>query len=260
MKSGHSPLVIAHRGASAVAPEGTAAAIREAVRSGAQMIELDVRMTRDGRLVIFHDGRLERTTAGLGWIHRTPYVRLARLDAGSWFHPRFAAERVLLVSQALRLIPARLMVNLELKQTVRSHVMLERLLSLLRQPRVRKRLLISSIDPKLLRPLAPRGLALSLISRADPDRSLQLAIRLGCVAWHPYERVVTPARIVRAHAAGMRVHAWTVDNPSRARRLLALGVDGLFTNDPARLRRALKPVTARRRRPETERKPSGHDA
>ena len=66
------------------------------------------------------------------------------------------------------------------------------------------------------------------------------AIRLGCASWHPCQDLVTARRLARAHAAGLRVHAWTVDDPARARRLVRLGVDGLFTNDPARLARALR--------------------
>ena len=69
------------------------------------MIELDVQMTRDGRLIIFHDDRVERTTNGAGRVRRMRYAELARLDAGSWFARRFAHERILLVSQALRLLP-----------------------------------------------------------------------------------------------------------------------------------------------------------
>src|SRR3990167_3043170 len=92
------PITIAHRGASAVAPESTRAAINAEVRAGAAMIELDVQMTRDGRLVVFHDDRLERTTNGSGRLRATTYARLARLDAGTWFDPRFAGERILLAS------------------------------------------------------------------------------------------------------------------------------------------------------------------
>mgnify|MGYP001573038509 CR=1 FL=1 len=122
------PLIIAHRGASAVAPEGTRAAIRAAVRAGADMVELDVQMTRDGRLVAFHDDRLERTTNGAGRVSDVPYARFARLDAGSWFHARFADERPLLVSQVLRLTPRRMGINLELKRTPRRRALLQRLL------------------------------------------------------------------------------------------------------------------------------------
>ncbi|MBI4342635.1 MAG: glycerophosphoryl diester phosphodiesterase [Candidatus Omnitrophica bacterium] len=228
-------LIIAHRGASAVAPESTRAAIRAAARSGAGMVELDVQMTRDGRLVIFHDDRLERTTNGRGRLTQRRYAELTRLEAGRWFHPRFAGESILLVSQAFRVIPPRMGVNLELKRTRRRARLLVRLRRILRGAAVRGRLLVSAFDPALLQPLQGSRLARALICRRDPDRSLQRAIALGCLAWHPFHTLVTPRRIARAHAAGLRVHAWTVDDVRLARRLIRLGVDGLFTNDPARL-------------------------
>lgn len=233
------PTIIAHRGASAVAPEGTRAAIREAVRAGAEMVELDVQMTRDGRLVIFHDDRLERTTSGTGRVAETRYHDLARLDIGTWFHPRFAGERVLLVSQVVRMIPPRMRLNLELKRTARGAALLRGLRRLVRRAGAAGRLLLSSFDPGLLRPLGPAGLARALICRRGADQSLAQAVRLGCVAWHPAHHLVTRARVARAHRAGLRVHAWTVDDPRRARALIRLGVDGIFTNHPARLRRVL---------------------
>ncbi len=200
------------------------------------MVELDVQMTRDGRLVIFHDDRLERTTDGTGLVRAVRHRALARLDAGSWFHPRFAGERILLVSEALRLVPRRMRVNLELKRTARREALLRRLVRAIRRAHANRRLLLSSFDPALLRPLRSQRVALALLCREQPDRSLREAIRLRCDAWHPLHTLVTPARIARAHAAGLRVHAWTVDEPARARRLAGLGVDGLFTNDPRRLR------------------------
>lgn len=236
-----SPLIIAHRGASAVAPESTRAAIRAAVEAGADMVELDIQMTRDGRLVIFHDERLERTTTGSGRVGAASYAELARLDAGSWFHPRFAGERIVLARQALRLAPRRIGVNLELKRTSTRRALLDRVRRLIRREPHKTRLLISSFDVGLLEPLQDVSVALALLTHQAADASLRQAIRLGCRAWHPLHTLVTPRRIARAHAHDLRVHVWTVDDPRRARTLLRWGVDGIFTNDPGRLIRAVKP-------------------
>lgn len=233
-------LIIAHRGASAVAPESTRAAIQAAARAGAHMVELDVQMTSDGRLVAFHDDRLERTTNGMGRVAATRYQRLAQLDAGTWFAPRFAGQRILLVSQAIRLVPRRMRINLELKRTTRRRLLLRRLRGLLRRTRVARHLLLSSFDPRLLRPFASSRVACALICRRDPDRSLREAIRLRCWAWHPFYTLATPRRIARAHAAGLRVHVWTLDDPHRVRQLLRRNVDGVFTNHPHRVRQVLR--------------------
>ena len=232
----HPCLVIAHRGASAVAPESTRAAIRAAVRSGAHMIELDVQMTRDGRLVIFHDDRLNRTTNGRGRLVNATYIQVARLDAGSWFHPRFAGERILLLSEVLRLIPRRVRVNLELKRTRHGRRLVQRVLQTVRRARAQRRVVLSSFDAALLDLVGRCGMPRALICYRRPERSLHRAIRAGYDGWHPKRSLASPARIARAHAAGLWVNVWTVDDLAQARRLRRWGVDGIFTNDPAKFR------------------------
>ncbi len=235
MGSNRQAVIIAHRGASAVAPESTRAAILTAIAAGAEMIELDVQMTRDGRLVVFHDDRLERTTNGSGCVTAVRYAQLAHLDAGGWFSPRFAGERILLVSQVLHLIPPSIRINLELKRVSNPRALLHRFIRLIQQDW--KRVLISSFDGRLLAPLQQTRFARALICRDHPHWSLRRAVQLGCQAWHPLDRLVTRQHIARAHAAGLRVHPWVVDNLPRARQLLRWGADGVFTNDPGRLRR-----------------------
>ncbi len=231
-----SPLVIAHRGASGAAPESTAAAIRLALAQRADMIELDVQMTRDGRLVIFHDDMLDRTTDGHGPVSDHWYRDLARLDAGSWFGRGFAGERVLLVSQALRrAAPCR--VNLELKPTSRAAQLLARMARLLARSGARTRVLVSSFDPALVSGLRRRNAraATALLCHERWPAALRQARRLGCAAIHPHRSLVSAARVRQAHAAGLRVHAWTTDDRREAARLAAAGVDGIVTNHPARL-------------------------
>lgn len=235
-------LIIAHRGASAEAPENTAAAIRRALALGADMVELDVQLTKDRRLVIFHDARLERTTTGRGPLAQRTYRDIARLDCGSWFFPRFAGERILLVSQALRLIPPPRQANLELKATSRRAVFVRRLIRSLAWTRTITRVLVSSFDPWLLAQVKARQprIATALLCHRQPDRTLRQAVRIRCAAFHPHTSLINPSLIARAHAAGLRVHAWTVDRPPEARRLVRMGVDGLFTNVPARIRPAAR--------------------
>ena len=230
--------IIAHRGASCEAPESTCAAILAAQAAGAEMIELDAQLTADDRVVIFHDDRLDRTTDGRGWLRQATYPQLARLDAGRWFAPRFANERVLLASQALRIVRPPCRVNLELKPSSRGARLVQRVLQCLRWTRMAHRVLISSFDWSLLRRVqrARPQLAKGLLCRQEPTRSLRAAIRLRCVAFHPHRSLVSPTLVDEAHAAGLRVHVWTIDRLSEARRLAAWGVDGVFTNNPRHLR------------------------
>lgn len=231
------PLVIAHRGASAAAPESTRAAIQQAVAWKVRMIELDVQLTQDNRLVIFHDDRLERTTNGRGRLAAWRYPELARLDCGSWFSPTFAGARILLVSQALRLIPSRCLVNLELKPTRRAATMIHQLVRCLRWTRAVRRVLISAFDPRLLAGLKAQvpPVATALLCRQEPFRALRRAMALHCVALHPHTSLIHASLVAQTHAAGLRLHAWTVDRADEAQRLLRMGVDGLITNAPDRV-------------------------
>jgi len=199
------------------------------------MVELDVQLTRDRRLIVFHDDRLERTTNGTGRVQDTTYATLRTLDAGRWFHPRFAEQRILLLSQALRVIGTRMRINLELKRTARRHALVAHVRRCINRSGLGSRILLSSFDSHLLRPFVTHRLSLALICRTQPDRSLRQAIRLHCAAWHPFHALVTRKRITMAHAANLRVHVWTVDDPQRARQLMRWGVDGIFTNHPAHL-------------------------
>ena len=98
------PLVIAHRGASAIAPENTAAAIREAIRLGAKVIEFDVRTTRDGELVLFHDKELDRVAGRPGTIEESDWTAVRTFDVGKWFAGgRFTGEKILRFDDAIRL-------------------------------------------------------------------------------------------------------------------------------------------------------------
>jgi len=235
-------IIVAHRGACAYAPENTRAAIRKALALKADMIELDVQLTQDNRLVIFHDARLDRTTNGHGVLSRWPYRELVRLDCGSWFSPRFSGERILLASQALRLIPPPSLINLELKRTSRRDLVVKQLVRCLRWTRTTKRVVVSSLDPSLLARLKARQPQVSraLLCRRNPHQALRNAIALGCAALHPHKSLLSPSLIKRAHAAGLRVHVWTVNHAHEARRLLRLGVDGMVTNVPDRIRRIVR--------------------
>ena len=239
-------ILIGHRGACAVAPESTVASIQAALAAGVDMIELDVQMTQDRRLVIVHDERLERTTTGSGRVWAWRYRDLRRLDAGVWFARRFAGSRILLMSQALRMIPPPCLVNLELKPARRTSVMVDRLIRCLDWRHAHRRVLVSSFQCSVLARVRARrkGVARALLCRRQPWRALREAHRLGCVALHPHVSVVSGRLVEAAHRQGLRVHVWTVDEPTQARRVIRMGVDGLVTNAPHRLRALVVQATA----------------
>ncbi|HKQ97182.1 MAG TPA: glycerophosphodiester phosphodiesterase family protein, partial [Candidatus Polarisedimenticolia bacterium] len=109
------PLLIGHRGASAHAPENTLASFERALHDGADWIECDVRLSADDVPIILHDATLDRTTDGRGSAASLPLASILRLDAGSWFAPRFRGERVPMLAEVLALLDGRGGINLELK-------------------------------------------------------------------------------------------------------------------------------------------------
>src|SRR5512143_1091036 len=109
------PLVIAHRGSAAYAPENTLAAFQLAAEQGADAIELDVDLTRDGHMVIMHDATIDRTTDGHGRVGDLTLEELRRVDAGAWKDAAFQGERVPLLEEVFEAVGQRLLINVEIK-------------------------------------------------------------------------------------------------------------------------------------------------
>lgn len=231
------PLVIAHRGASADAPENTLSAFRLARRLGAGMVELDVHRTKDRRLVVIHDPSLTRTTGVRAAVASRTLAEMADLDAGSWFAPRFSHERVPTLEAVLAALGPRMAVNIEIKSGRRPYPGLEaRLVARLRRLGWVRRALISSFHLASLtrvRRLHPTIAIGILVHPWSLDAALRRARQLGAVSVHPPARAVTAALVDRLHAAGLLVLPYTVDRRADQARLLRLGVDGFFTNRPS---------------------------
>ncbi|MBI4356043.1 MAG: glycerophosphodiester phosphodiesterase [Candidatus Omnitrophica bacterium] len=240
------PLCIAHRGASRSAPENTLPAFHRALRDGADAIELDVRLTRDERVVVVHDERLERTTNGGGWVHRHTRRQLSALDAGVWFAPAYRGTRIPTLTEVLRLVHGRATLHIELKPRAgHARRLASQLLAVLRRGRALSSVVLASFDLQALR--ACRALhatiPLAVLCSRHPAVALRAARRLRAAAFHPHWSLVTPRLVRDCHALGLRVHPWTVDASRRMRQLLGWGVDGVCTNDPVRLRRIIRTRT-----------------
>ncbi|MCW2887003.1 MAG: glycerophosphoryl diester phosphodiesterase [Streptosporangiaceae bacterium] len=235
---------IAHRGASAYAPENTLASFREAARRHANLFELDVRRTKDGRLIIMHDATLDRTTdAKRVFRHRAPWrisdftlAEIRRLDAGSWKGRRFRGERVPTLGQTLRAMEGSgLGLLLEVKTPARNPGIGERVAAELRADRswLRPgRLIVQSYDWDFARRfhrLLPQ-VAVGLLGTARAGQLRGLGEYAGYLN-SPYQKVTT-SYVARAHRLHLKVFAWTVDDPAVMRRMIATGVDGIITDRP----------------------------
>jgi glycerophosphoryl diester phosphodiesterase len=248
-------LSVAHRGASSEVAENTLAAVRRAVELGADMVEIDVRRSKDGALVLMHDSTLTRTTdVQRVFPRRAPwrvgdftFDELRRLDAGSWKSPAFAGEPVATLEEVLDVIgPSRTGLLLELKGpelypgiVADLVAQMQDLARLVEPALAEERVVVQSFDVaamkehKTLAPAVPVGLL------GTPSRANLPALGTWADQVNPSHFSVDKGYVDQVHRAGMRCLVWTVDRPPAMRRALRIGVDGVITNRPHALGRLL---------------------
>lgn len=235
------PRIIGHRGARANAPENTLVSISRAYEEGATWVEFDVKLTSDGVPILIHDATLERTTSGQGEVCNRSLDDIRRLDAGRWFGPAFAGERVPTLAETLDFMAARKMgFNLEVKPCpgraretaeVAARMVQERWPADCPPP------IFSSFSLDSLaavRATAP-NFALGYLVEKLPVDWRENAEALGCAAIHPNHRHLSREQVREIKAAGYALLAWTVNEVGRGRDLLSWGVDSLITDRPGDL-------------------------
>lgn len=265
-------LVIAHRGASAYAPEHTFASWDRAVEIGADYLEQDLQMTRDGILVVLHDDTLDRTALGCtGRVIDHTLRELRECDVGTWFNranpdrarAEFAGERIRTLDEVLDRYGDRATFYIETKNPEDAPGMEEALLELLSKHGLREaaatewRVLIQSFSEASLRKIRTLDGELPLIqlvgtSEYTPETLVAALPRIAeyAVGIGPSWRLLDAAVIEAAHAHCLAVHPYTVNDPALMQRLTDLGVDGMFTDAPDLLLR-LRPDTEPRGRAAT---------
>jgi glycerophosphoryl diester phosphodiesterase len=253
------PLIIGHRGAAAIAPENTLASFTRAFADGADGIEFDVRLTRDHIPVIIHDATLKRTATRTGFVAALTATELAATDVGSWFNRRCPAHAraeytratVPTLAQALELNePHGGVLYVELKcEPGEAHALATRVVETVHEHGSDRSCVIESFTLAAVAEvhrLAPRLRTAALfdrsLARPLPSARAILARARACganeIALH--HTLANARTIVAAQRAGFSVVVWTLDSAARARRLAELGVRAIITNDPARLRAALR--------------------
>jgi glycerophosphoryl diester phosphodiesterase len=229
------PKIIAHRGTSALAPENTMAAFALALEQGADGIELDAMLCRDGQVVVIHDDTLDRTTNGAGPVPEHTVEELKALDAGD-------GEGIPTLAEVFERFGGRLLINVELKNysSIFDRLPLA-VAALVRQFDLAESVLVSSFNPfnlpRIRRQLPEmrRGLL------TQPGKAKDWVWRLFRFdALHPHADDVDKVLVSALHARGRDVNVWTVDDPDEIIRLADLGVDAIITNDPARTREVLE--------------------
>lgn len=232
---GHArPLVIAHRGASADAPENTIAAFELALEQGADGIELDVHLSADGHPVVIHDFSLERTTNGSGPVNSQRVRDLKRLDAGGWRERRFVGQRIQTLQEVLERFRDRARFWVELKAGSRIYPGIEeRVVSTLEIYDVVGRALIQSFDQDavaLTRALNPEVRVGVLVEEGPVQQALLTSGIANAIC--PGEDLVNESLLTRIREAGLECYVWTVNQPALMDQLVSWHVSGIITDRP----------------------------
>ena len=231
-------LDLAHRGASAAAPENTLAAFELAADMGADGIELDAQLSRDGEVVICHDFNVDKTTNASGRVSDFTLSELKGMDAGSWFGEEFAGETIPTLDETIERVGSRLLLNVELKSAaIRANGLEEKVSNIIQKWDFHERVIVSSFNPfALLRMYSvdPR-IDLGLLHAPDLPFYLRHPWAHHLIpfqAMHPEYKMADEAYMRWARKRGYRVNVWTVDSPADIRRLVALNVNTIISNRP----------------------------
>ncbi|GGM09449.1 glycerophosphodiester phosphodiesterase [Promicromonospora citrea] len=232
--------VVAHRGYSAVAPQNTLAAVEAACRAGVDAVEIDLQPTAEGAGAVIHDETVDATTDGTGKVAALTAAQVHALDAGVRFAPAFAGQRVPALDDVLGVLARHPGTDLllELKGSWGTR-QVEKVAATIAAAGFDRRVLVQSFWPgtvatvRDVAPHLPGGLLVSF----DPPGLLRLCERLRVVACNPSVTTVTgsPRLVSRLHDAGLRVMAWTANDPAAWSALVAAGVDAVITDRPERL-------------------------
>lgn len=240
MKTNHpsTPVIYSHRGASGYAPENTLSAFLLALEMGADGIEFDVKLTRDGRVIVLHDPTLDRTTNGKGSYKNLSFDELRTLDAGGWKDSRYRGERLPLLEEVFEAVGGKMGINIELTNyTTPGDGLVEAVVKILNNEKNIDNVMFSSFFARNLRtakrllPDVPRGLLANDGISGWPQRAV-LIYSKDYHALHPYYKDTSARLVDRIHSTGRQVNIWTVNEPAEMLRLKNLGVDMIMTDFP----------------------------
>lgn len=232
------PYIYAHRGSSLCAPENTLAAFILALEQGADGIELDVKLSSDGELVVIHDQTVNRTTQGNGRVSHLTLEQLRSLDAGSWKDSSFAGEKIPTLAEVFETVGGRTTIMIELTNYLSIFDNLpQKVVQLVQKYKLEDSVIFSSFLPanlakvRRLLPEAPLG---NLLLQGLPGRiGHALSERLVSVNYcQPHYTAVSRELVEKKKQAGKKVNVWTVNTPELMHEMIGYGVDGLITDNP----------------------------
>ena len=225
--------IIGHRGGAAGYPENTLAAFKKTVELGADGVEFDVQLTKDGEIVVIHDELIDRTISGSGLVKDYTLQELRQMSAGEFFSPEFKGEKLPTLAEVLEVVQNLEVINIELKNYLPYPGLEEKVLKLVDQFKIREQIIISSFNHhslqqvKKLQPKIKTG-ALLMSKMINPS---DYAFKRGFDALHLHFLTADQEVIDKSHFMGMKLNVYTVNFPKSVVELLDKGVDMIMTDD-----------------------------
>ena len=246
--------VIAHRGASAYYPENTLPSFERAIAMGADMVELDVQLTSDKEVVVFHDEKISRCTDGRGEIVDHTLAQLKKLDAGSWFDKKFQNARIPTLAEVLGVCKNKIAVNIEIKTEAVSKMFLggieEKCIKIVEQSGMRKHVVFSSFDPRAIMHLKQIDDTVTVAvlfekkhyGSKQPSDIIEL---VGADAFNCSSDEFSKKWLANVKLNNIPVNIYTINDAKNMRLFLKIGVSGIFTNKPDILKRVAADIKSR---------------
>ena len=244
------PLIIGHRGVSGVAPENTIAAFREALTVGADGIEFDVRLTRDGIPVVIHDSTLRRTGRLPHRVADLTWAEIRKVDVGSWFSAAFVNEMVPSLAELFTLFQSNnstLYLEMKCDAASEQRALAEACVRAINEHSLKDRVIVECFQLpalKILKDIDPEIKTVALFEPAftnpgvlSDQRIINQARDVGAAALALHHRLARESLVRKAKDLGLHVAVWTVDDPAWIERARATGIDALISNDPAKMLR-----------------------
>jgi glycerophosphoryl diester phosphodiesterase len=239
-------LVTAHRGFSGEAPENTLPAFKKAIEVGSDMIELDVRFSKDGKIVVIHDDTLDRTTNGRGKVSDYTLKELKELDAGSWFAPQFSGEQIPTLKEVLELAKGKIPMNIEIKDDSPGQYKItdlaDRALQEVKKAGMVGEVIFSSFYPSSLQRIKERDprIWVALLYHREWNSLREVTGGRVFSVLNLRHSFLTREKIRRIHQEGMKVNTYTVNSEEEMEQFIGWGIDGIITNHPDKLIQILK--------------------
>lgn len=240
----NSVIVVGHRGLSGYYPENTLLSFEKAIEIGADMLELDVHVTKDDSVVVMHDYSVSRTTNGNGEIGNMDFDEIRALDAGSWFNEKFKNEKVPTLNEVLQLVNGRKKVLVELKWPSKGLYkdLVKKVIAIVRQHHAESWVILQSFETRYLQQIAELAPDLTVQQLVFGKSGLlpiyfERTLKFGNFKPEPnassvniFYMYVTPSFLKQMHKLGKTVYAFTPNNENDMKKLIAMGIDGIITN------------------------------